>query len=206
MPLSRDRILAAAVALADRDGLDVLSMRRLGSELGVQAMSLYNHVPNKDALLDGMLERVLGEVELPVPGGDWEAELRRSTLSMHDVLHRHSWACGLVMAPARWPGAMGARARYIEALLATLREGGFTPELAYHAYHSLDAHAVGFTMWELGHSITDDAAVEDVRREIERGAFPYLREHAREHDVEHEGAFAFGLELLLNGLRRLRGV
>ena len=179
-------------------------MRRVAGELGVQAMSLYNHVASKDALLDGMLERVLGEVELPAPGGDWEAELRRSTISMHDVLLAHPWACGLVMAPARWPGAMGARARYIEALLATLREGGFTPELAYHAYHSLDAHAVGFTMWELGHSVADDVVVEEVRRQIESGGFPYLIEHAREHDAGHESAFAFGLGLVLDGLRRLR--
>jgi AcrR family transcriptional regulator len=204
MPLNREQILAAAVALADREGLEVVSMRRLGRALGVQAMSLYNHVPNKDAILDGMVEHVLAEVELPKAGGDWEAALRRSTISMHDVLHRHPWACGLVMAPARWPRAMSARARYIEALLATLREGGFTPELAYHAYHSLDAHAVGFTMWELGHSVTDEAVVEDVRQEIERGAFPYLREHAHEHDVEHGSAFEFGLDLLLDGLRRLR--
>src|SRR4051794_33395842 len=192
--LSREGILAAALELADREGLGALSMRRLGQALGVEAMSLYNHVANKVEVLDGLVELVLAEVELPSPGREWDAELRRATISMHDALRRHPWSCALVMAPARWAGALQARARYIEALLATLREGGFTPELAYHAYHSLDAHAVGFTMWELGHAVPDDVDVADIREEIARGAFPYLLEHAREHDAEHQTPFEFGLD------------
>jgi AcrR family transcriptional regulator len=204
--LSRDRILDAALALADADGLEAVSMRRLGQKLGVEAMSLYNHVANKDAILDGILERVLGDIVLPRPGGDWEAELRRCSLSAHDVLQRHPWACGLVMAPASGPAALAARVRYIEALLGTLREAGFTAEQAYHGYHVLDGHAIGFTMWELGHSVRpDDAVVDDAMRLVESGAFPYLLEHAQLHDAEHGvTAFEFGLDMIFDGLRRMR--
>jgi AcrR family transcriptional regulator len=202
--LSRDRILASATRLADREGLEAVTMRRLGRTLGVEAMSLYKHVAGKDAILDGLLERVLAEVHLPAPGRDWESEVRRAATSLHDALASHPWACGLVMAPASWPNALGARIRYIEALLGTLRAAGFTPAEAYYGYHALDSHAVGFTMWELGHAVPDDAVVDDVIREIETGAYPYLLEHARQHDVEHpRTSFEFGLDLICDGLRRL---
>jgi len=205
--LSRDRILASAVRLADREGLEAVSMRRLGQALGVKAMSLYKHVANKDAILDGLLEQVLAEVDLPQPGDDWEAELRSAVISMHDALARHPWACGLVMAPASSPNALGARIRYIEALLRTLREAGFTPAQAYYGYHALDSHAVGFTMWELGHAVPDPdkALVERVMRQIESGEYPYLLEHAHQHDTDHpQSSFEFGLELIFDGLRRMR--
>src|SRR5262252_10334550 len=110
-PLTRERVLAKAIAVADKNGIEALSMRRLGQALGVEAMSLYKHVANKDAILDGLLERVLAEVQLPQPGGDWEAELRRAAIALRDALARHPWACGLVMAPASWPNALGARIR-----------------------------------------------------------------------------------------------
>jgi len=194
-----------AVRLADRDGLEAVTMRRLGQALGVVAMSLYKHVKNKDDILDGLLERVLAEVELPRPGPDWEAELRRTALSMHDALARHPWACTLVMAPASSPNALEARIRYIEALLRTLREAGFTPAQAYYGYHALDSHAVGFTMWELGHAVVpDNAVVEQLTRQIESGAYPYLLEHAREHDADHpQSSFEFGLDLIFDRLRSL---
>jgi AcrR family transcriptional regulator len=203
--LSRDRILASAVRLADRDGLDGVTMRRLGQTLGVEAMSLYKHMANKDAILDGLLEHVLEEVELPQPGGDWEPELRRAAVSLHEALSRHPWACSLVMAPASSPSALLARIRYIEALLRTLREAGFTATEAYYGYHALDSHAVGFTMWELGHAVPDNAVVEQVVRQIESGTYPYLLEHARQHDADHaQSSFEFGLDLIFDGLRRLR--
>ena len=132
MALTRARIVDAGLELADEHGLEAVSMRRVAGRLGVQAMSLYNHIDGKDALLDGMLERVLGEVELPVAGRDWEAELRGCATSLHSTLRLHPWACGLAMAPAAFPSALGARARYIEAILHTLREAGFTAEQAYH--------------------------------------------------------------------------
>jgi AcrR family transcriptional regulator len=204
MALTRERIVDAGLALADKHGLEAVSMRRVAGELGVKAMSLYNHVAGKDALLDGMLERVLDEVTLPVAGREWEAELRRCSLSLHDAIRRHPWACGLAMAPAAFPSALGARARYIEAILRTLREAGFTAAQAYHGYHALDGHTVGITMWELGHTVADQSRVEDARRQIAAGDYPYLLEHSREHQADHQSAFAFGLDLVFDGLRRMR--
>ena len=204
-PLNRDRILSAALTLADEAGLDAVSMRRLGQALGVKAMSLYNHVANKDAILDGMIARVLAQVDLPAAAGDWEEELRRCAVSLHEALQRHPWACSLVMAPASGPEALAARLRYIDALLRTLREAGFTPEQAYHAYHAIDGHTVGFTMWELGHaSPWTDTAVETAMRLIGSGELPYLLEHAQQHEADHDvNGFEFGLDLVFDGLRRL---
>lgn len=204
MALNRERIVAAGLALADADGLEAVSMRRVAGRLGVQAMSLYNHVPSKDALVDGMLEHVLADAELPSSADDWEAELRRCALSLHDALRRHPWACRLVMAPAAFPAALGARVRYIEALLRTLREAGFTPEQAYHGYHVLDGVTLGFTMWELGHTVDDEAVVEDVRARILAGDYPYVLEHAEQHESEHRSAFEFSLDLVFDGLHRMR--
>jgi AcrR family transcriptional regulator len=202
--LTRVRIVDAGLRLAGEHGLEAVSMRRVAGDLGVQAMSLYNHIASKDALLDGMLERVLDEVELPVAGRDWEAELRGCAVSLHSTIHRHPWACGLVMAPAAFPSALGARARYIEAILRTLREAGFTAQQAYYAYHALDGHTVGITMWELGHTVADESRVEDARQQIAAGDYPYLLEHAHEHEADHQSAFAFGLDLVFDGLRRMR--
>ena len=204
--LRRDRILDAALKLADDAGLDAVSMRRLGEALGVEAMSLYNHVANKDAILDGIVARVLAQVVLPAPEGDWEVELRRCAVSLHEALRQHPWACSLVMAPASGPEALEARLRYIEALLRTLREAGFTPEQAYHAYHAIDGHIVGFTTWELGHaSPWKDATVASAIRLVESGELPYLQEHAEQHELEHDiSGFEFGLDLVFDGLRRLR--
>jgi AcrR family transcriptional regulator len=181
-------------------------MRRLGQALGVKAMSLYNHIANKDAILDGLLARVLTQVALPTPNGNWEEELRRCSVSLHEALQQHPWACSLVMAPSSGPEALEARMRYIDALLHTLRAAGFTPEQAYHAYHAIDSATVGFTMWELGHaSPSTDAAVESGRRLIQSGQFPYLLEHADEHELDHEvSGFEFVLNLVFEGLQRLR--
>jgi len=206
-PLGPDHILDAAVALADEAGLEALSMRRLGQAVGVEAMSLYNHVANKDAILDGMVARVFSQIELPAQSGDWEEELRRCAVSFHGALRRHPWACSLVMAPASGHEALAARMRYIDALLRTLREAGFTPEQAYHAYHAIDAHTVGFTMWELGHtSPWTEAAVDAAMRVVESGEFPYVFEHAQQHELDHDvSGFEFGLDLIFDGLRQLRG-
>jgi AcrR family transcriptional regulator len=202
--LSRDKILATALRLADRDGLEAVTMRRLGQALGVEAMSLYKHVKNKEAILESLLERVLAEVELPQPALDWETELRRAALSMHDALARHPWACTLVMAPTFSPDALEARIRYIEALLRTLREAGFTPAQAYYGYHALDSHTVGFRMWELGHAVPHTADVEQLTHQIESGAYPYLLEHARQHDANHpQSSFEFGLDAIFDKLRSL---
>jgi AcrR family transcriptional regulator len=213
VPLSRERILEAAVRLADEGGLESLSMRRLARELGVEAMSLYNHVANKGALVDGIVDLVLEEIELPSAAG-WDDAIRECAVSAHDAFIRHPWACGLVLSPSSGGGGIDTpRIRYMEWLLGRLREAGFSPELAYHAYHTLDSHILGFTMWQLGHmgavkdtgeSLADLAA--SFMKQLE-GDYPYLAEHAEQHLAagnDGPSEFAFGLDLLLDGLRRAR--
>jgi AcrR family transcriptional regulator len=213
LPLTRARVLETALRIADEGGVEALSMRRLAKELGVEAMSLYNHVANKDDIVSGIVELVVREIELPDGTDEWRAAVRTYAISAHDVLLRHRWAARLVLSPPGGsPEARATRMRTMEWLLRTLREGGFQPELTYHAYHALDAHILGFTLWQLGHSIPP---VEDVRqlaasflRELPEDEFPYLVEHIHQHldappgDAQRE--FEFGLDLILDGLERAR--
>jgi AcrR family transcriptional regulator len=206
MALNRDRVLRAAVRLADKGGIESVTMRRLGKALGVEAMSLYNHVRNKDDVLDGIVDLVLDEIELPANAEDWEAAVRRTAISGHEVLLRHPWACSLVMSRFR-----PARVTYVNALLTTLREAGFSPATAYHGYHALDSHILGFTLWELGHSL-DTEGLEDAAaaymKQFPADEYPYLIEHMQQHvdGSMRDGTsdFEFGLELVLDGLKRLR--
>jgi AcrR family transcriptional regulator len=204
-------VLRAALALADESGLEALTMRRLGEVLGVEAMSLYNHVPGKDGILDGIVDLALSEIELPPSADDWDVAVRRCAVSAHEVLVRHPWACSLAMIPTTGLGARSARMRYIEALLRKFREAGFSPELTYRAYHAVDSHVLGFTMWELGHTVgigdVDEGLRDRLIAEVSSGEYPHLLEHAEQHMAEHDeepqGEFEFGLELVLDGLRRL---
>jgi AcrR family transcriptional regulator len=216
-PLSKERVLNAAMALADSDGIEALSMRRLAQELGVEAMSLYNHVANKGEILDGIVDLAVSEIELPSTEEDWEAAIRKCAISAHEAFLRHPWACSLVMSPGSTPTGHTARLRYIEWLLRSLREAGFSPDLTYHAYHALDSHILGFTMWQLGHSAAAaslgaekdfaDFAANFVA-EIRADGLPYLAEHVEQHVAapsdEGEGEFEFGLDLILDGLKRAR--
>jgi len=174
-------VLRAAVVFADESGLEALSMRRLGHRLGVEAMSLYNHVANKDDLLDGITDLVLGEIELP-DEGDWKASLRQHAMSAHEVLGAHPWACSLALSPAR---ASAVSVRRADWMLRRLREGGLAPELVYHAYHALDAHILGFTLWQVGHGIADEAQLEELAAtflaEFPRAEYPDLHVHAGQH-------------------------
>ena len=208
LPLSRDRILRAALALADESGIEALTMRKLGRTLGFEAMSLYNHVANKDDVLDGILDLVLEESELPSPAGAWDAAIRSSAISVHEALRRHPWACNVIMAPAH---IRPARLRYMDSLLGRLREAGFSAETTYHAYHVLDAHIFGFSLWQTSHTyaasqVTNMAAELD--RMIPADEFPYLHEHGRQHlaDGPHRevSAFEFGLDFILEGLKKIR--
>jgi AcrR family transcriptional regulator len=209
-PLSRERILLAAIELADAGGIEALSMRRLALELGVEAMSLYNHVDNKGAILDEMVDRVVDEITLPARGEPWEEALRACAISEHDLLLRHPWVCPLLMAPpSSGIVAPNGRMRYLESILACLRTSGFPPALAYHAYHAFDSFVVGFTMWQIGYEHTsqvDDEAVERVLGSLPASEFPHLIEHARQHvtgeDRDDVDEFTFGLENLLESLRR----
>jgi AcrR family transcriptional regulator len=206
-PLSRERVLRAGVALADEGGIEALSMRKLGQKLGVEAMSLYNHVANKDDLLIGIADLVLSEIELP-DGGNWKAALRQSAVSAHHLLHEHPWAPALAMSP---PGPLLTQIRRMEWTLRRFREAGFSAELTYHAYHALDAHILGFTVWQLGHSIgTGDLAdlVASFLRRFPADEYPYLAEHGQQHIAGfgrgEKGAFELVLDLILDGLEQLR--
>lgn len=207
LPLSRERILESALALVDEHGLESLTMRKLGQELGFEAMSLYNHVANKDDLIDGILDLVLAEAELPSPAGEWDTAVRRSAISVHDALRRHPWACPLLMMPGR---IRPARLQYMDALLGCLREAGFSAETTYTAYHVLDGHILGFSLWEASHSYSDIDVAEMAKwfqDTITPDAYPHLTEHAQQHFTEgpHSDvrAFEFGLDLILDGLRKI---
>jgi AcrR family transcriptional regulator len=206
-PLSRERVLAAALEVVDEQGIDALSMRKLGQSLGYEAMSLYNHVANKDDLLDGILDLVLAEMEPPDPAGGLPA-IRASALSAHEALKRHPWAATMLMSPGR---IRPARIQYMEALLASLRGAGLSAETTYHAYHVLDAHITGFSLWASTHGKMPED-IEDVRGFLDQmlpaATYPHLHEHALQHLDEgphhHVSAFEFALDLLLGGLEPLR--
>ena len=206
-PLNRKRIIAAALELVDEQGIEALSMRKLGQALGYEAMSLYNHVANKEDLLAGILDLVLGEMEPPDPEGGLPS-IRASALSAHEALKRHSWAASMLMSPS---GIRPLRIAYMEALLASLRGNGLSAETTYHAYHVLDAHIIGFSLWASTHGKMPEH-IEDARAWFEEmipiERLPYLHEHGLQHlddsPLHDVSAFEYGLDLLLEGIGRLR--
>ena len=205
IPLSRDRILQAALELADTAGVESLTMRRLGDELGYEAMSLYRHVANKGDLLDGMLDLVLTEWQPPDGRSAWPEAIRTSALSVHDALRRHRWAAQLLMSGSH---IRPARLQYMDSLLASLREAGFDADMTYHVYHLLDGYIFGFTLWEIAYTTIplDDDAVTRLMQSIPWDLYPDLTGHKDQHLVEgpHRGANAFevGLDLILDGLAK----
>ncbi len=209
-PLTRDRVVAAAISLADHAGLGALSMRRLARELGVEAMSLYNHVTSKDDLLDGMVDAVVGEIAVPEPepGEDWRLAMRRRAGSAHAVLRRHPWATlPLVSRVNVGPNML----RYTDATIGCLRTAGFSWALADRAWNAMDSHIYGFTLQELNFPFEADAYREAARQYlplIPETDYPHL--HGMTAEVlsgRHAGVqdLGFGLELILDGLERLRG-
>lgn len=208
VPLSRERVLRAAIALADQDGLAALSMRNLGQALGVEAMSLYKHVASKDDVLAGMVDLVAGEIEVPTPGGDWQATMRRRAVSAHGVLMRHPWATMLFVSRANIGPAM---LRYVDATISCLRQAGFSYPLADHAWNALDSYVYGFTLQKLNFPFAPAeyaAMAQSFIHMIPPEQFPGLNGMSQEviagrHDGLHE--LAFGLDLLLDGLARRAG-
>jgi AcrR family transcriptional regulator len=206
--LNTDRVLQAAVALADEAGLEAFSMRGLAQGLGVVPMALYKHVANKDELLDGMVDIVFGEMESPSIGDDWRSALRRRAISARDALKRHPWAIGLM--ESRHPGP--ANLRHHNATMRCLREAGFSFEMAIHAYSVQDAYIYGFTLQEqdLAFDTPQSAGTAAQRRAETIGAldgYPYLAEVVtRLPETGYHPAleFAWGLDLILNGLDQLR--
>ncbi|MEO5575073.1 MAG: TetR/AcrR family transcriptional regulator [Gaiellaceae bacterium] len=220
VPLSKERLLRAAVALADRGGFEALTMRKLADELGAGAMSLYHYVPNKDELLDGMIEIVFGEIDLPSTDVDWKTALRQRAISTREVLNRHRWAVGL-MESRPTPGL--ASLRLHDAVLACLREAGFSIELTIQAYSVQDAYIYGFALQEKNlpfESAEESAAVaeEQVRQFAELAEerqlaalaqeFPYLAEvvagHVAKVGYDFAAAFEYGLDLILDALEKRR--
>ena len=205
--LSRDRVLCAALALADQRGIAAVTMRALAEQLGVEAMTLYYYVARKDEILEGIADMVAGEIDLPPPGPDWRAALRTTAISAHDVLVRHQWANNLMLSSPVGP----ARMRYMNAVLGRLREAGFSAAMTDVAYHVLDSHIVGSTLWQAGYASLprdlNDIAT-DFLRELPVAEYPFLAEHVEQHlaerDPETKSAFEFGLDLILDGLEAIR--
>jgi AcrR family transcriptional regulator len=210
IPLSRQRVLRAAVALADRGGVGSLSMRKLAQELGVEAMSLYHHVANKDDILDGIVDVVFSEIDLPSGDADWRAAMRQRAVSARQALRRHPWATAL-MESRSTPGP--ANLRHHDAVLGILRNAGFSVELAAHAYSLLDAYIYGFALQEtsLPFSTPEETSevAQTIMAEFPAEELPHLTEIAVEHVLQpgydYGNEYAFGLDLILDGLDRTRG-
>ncbi len=206
-PLSRERVLTTALRLADRRGIDALSMRNVAYALRVEAMSLYNHVKNKDEILDGIVDLVAAEIALPTIDADWRAAMRRRAISAHEVLVRHPWATMLIVSRANVGPAM---LRYVDATIGCLRAAGFSLPLADHAWNAIDSYVYGFTLQKLNFPFEPEEYAEVAAAylpSLSATEFPNLhaltvlvseRRHAGTHDLE------LGLDLLLDGLERLR--
>ena len=198
-PLSRRRILDAAVRFVDREGLEALSMRKLGSELGVEAMSLYNHVPNKGALLDGMVEVLLGELEVPPEDEGWEKRVREAFRAFRRLAHEHPNVFPLLIN--RPPDTMDG-VWLVEEFLRTLRGAGFDPETALHAFRSLSSYTSGYTMAEIRGFAMEPAGARLGAVTLSPDDFPNIHKlQAPLREVDHDAEFEFGLDLILVGLK-----
>ena len=205
--LTRDRVLRTAVALADENGIESLTMRKLGEVLGVEAMSLYNHVANKSDLLDGMVDVVFGEIDLPSDDGDWKQAMRRRALSARQALGRHSWAIGLMESRSS-PGP--ATLRHHDAVLGCLRRAGFSIEMTAHGYSVLDSYIYGFALQEASlpfHTAEETAEMaQEILAQLPADDYPYLTELARDYVLQpgydYGNEFQIGLDLILDGLER----
>ena len=205
-PLSRERVLGAAIAFADAKGIESLSMRRLGEAVGVEAMSLYNHVTNKTDLLDGMIDVVFSEIPLPSGEVGWRAAMRQRAISVRTILSRHRWAVGL-MESRTSPGP--ATLRHHDAVIGCLREAGFSLELTAHAYAALDSYIYGFALQERAmpfHSPEESSAMAHaLLAQFPVDEYPHLAEFTFQHVLrpgyDYGDEYAFGLDLILDGLQ-----
>jgi AcrR family transcriptional regulator len=205
--LSRERVLRGAVAIADAAGLGSLTMRSLAQELGVKPMALYYHVANKDEILDGIVDLVFSEIELPSADGDWRSEIVRRANSARRVLRRHPWAIGL-MESRKTPGP--ATLRHHDATIGTLRAAGFSVEMTAHAYALLDSYIYGFALQEASLPFESADDVADVAgpmlQQFPADAYPHFVELATEYVMQpgydFGNEFEFGLDLILDALSR----
>lgn len=206
--LSRERVLRAAIAHADKAGIETLTMRELARALGAAPMALYRHVANKDDIVDGLIDLVFREIALPPDGIDWKTAMRRRAVSVREVLLRHPWSIGL-MESRRNPGA--ATLRHHDAVIGCLRRGGFSIPMAAHAYALLDSYIFGFALQEKNLPFdTSNVAelAEDMLQQFPVDEFPHLAEltfkHVMKPGYDFGDEFGFGLELILDGLERGR--
>jgi AcrR family transcriptional regulator len=200
-------VLRAALALADKSGIEALSMRNLGQKLGVEAMSLYNHVANKDDILDGIVDMVFGEIALPSVGAAWKPAMRKRAISAHEALMRHPWAPSLMQSRTT-PGP--ATMRHHNSVLGTLRSSGFTLVMAAHAFSVIDGYVYGFALQQINIPLQSREQVAEVGEGILRrlgDEYPHLAEmitkHAMKPGYDYAKEFEFGLDLILDGLERL---
>ena len=209
VPLSRERVLDAAIKLADEGGLGSLSMRKLGQELGVEAMAIYYHFANKDEIVDGIVDLVFGEIDLPAGGADWRTAMRRRAISLRDALLRHRWAIGLMEARRN---AGPANLRHHDAMIGSLRAGGLSIAMAARAYSVLDAYIYGFALTKMNLPFGPSEEVADVATTMLArfpvGEYPNLIAMITEHlrpGYDYGDEFEDGLDLILDSLERAAG-
>jgi AcrR family transcriptional regulator len=206
-PLTPERVLDTALRLADQGGLEALSMRKLGQALGVEAMALYYHFANKERVLDGIVDLVFGEIDVPAIGADWKAAMRRRAISVRDALARHRWAIGLMESRTN-PGP--ANLRHHDAVIGCLRSAGFDMAMAAHAYSALDAYIYGFALTKMNlpfETTTDIAEMAETMLEpFPLGEYPnladFITEHAMKPGYDFADEFEYGLDVILDGLDR----
>lgn len=211
VPLSRQRILRAAVALADQGGVDALSMRKLAQQLDVVPMALYKHVANKDELLDGMVDLVIGDIEPPAGNTDWKTAIRRRVLSARRALLRHPWASRVIESRTTPTPTVLA---YMDSMIGMFRAGGFSIDLTHHAMHAMGSRLLGFTQELFDDSVDLDPEATAVMVQQMAGRYPHITQlvMAITHDqasvvgpgCDDQFEFEFALDLLLDGLERLR--
>jgi len=208
VPLSRERLLRGAIAVADAGGIGSLTIRSLAHELGVKPMSLYHHVANKEVIIDGIIDVVFSEIDLPPADADWRQAMRQRAISARGVLRRHPWATPLMESRTN---SGPATLRHHDAVLGTLRRAGFSIAMAAHAYSLLDSYIYGFALEEAALPFGGPETVPDVAEaflaRFPSAQYPYLAELTTEHVLQpgydYGKEFEFGLDLILDGLERL---
>jgi len=213
VPLSRGRVLRAAVNLADRSGIGALSMRKVGLELGVEAMSLYNHVANKEDILDGMVDLVVSEIDPPSSDTDWKTAMRQRVLSAREALLRHPWASAVIVSRVNMTPTM---MKYMDSVAGILRKGGFSVDLTHHAIHVMGSRILGFVqeLYDDSEELAASPGIAAIMLQEMADEYPHITELAMEitHDEESivgkgcddQFEFEFGLDLILDGFERLR--
>jgi len=210
-PLNRERVLAAAVELADREGVEGLSMRRLAAELGVVPMALYKHVANKDELLDGMIDVVVAEIDPPRTDTDWKTAVRERILSARRMLLRHPWASRVMESRTRPTMTVMA---YMDSMIGMFIAGGFSIDLIHHVMHAMGSRLMGFTQEMFNDQSDEEQPFQPEMLEQLQTVFPsiyelYLTVNHEDESIDGPGCddqfeFEFALDLMLDGIERLK--